>query len=326
MKKAAFPLGDKELKIGILGFTEGNAHPFSWSAMFNGYDKEEMERWTKPYPTIPVYLSKQPAHTIGIPGAKITHICFTGYEDREMAENCARTTFIPNVVTKPEEMIGQVDAVICATDIGAEHVERCRPFIEAGIPMFIDKPLVDNEEDLQTFVKWHDEGAIFASSSSLRYNKSLEPFYENHYEFGKLRYICSPMAKKWETYGIHALEGMYNLLGQGYQWVQNLGTYESPMVHMYHESGCHVDLPMGIGMCGHGIMILGEAGSTVVQTADSYYTFKKQLDLFVHYLRTGEEPYPFEDTIEMMKIIIAGIRSREEGGRRVMLSEIKERK
>ena len=39
-----FPLGDKELKIGILGFTEGNGHPYSWSAMFNHYDKEEMER------------------------------------------------------------------------------------------------------------------------------------------------------------------------------------------------------------------------------------------------------------------------------------------
>ena len=38
-----FPLGNKELKIGILGFTEGNGHPYSWSAMFNHYDKEEME-------------------------------------------------------------------------------------------------------------------------------------------------------------------------------------------------------------------------------------------------------------------------------------------
>ena len=37
-----FPLGNKELKIGILGFTEGNGHPYSWSAMFNHYDKEEM--------------------------------------------------------------------------------------------------------------------------------------------------------------------------------------------------------------------------------------------------------------------------------------------
>jgi len=321
-----FPLGDKELKIGILGMTEGNAHPFSWSAMYNNYNKEEMLKWTgELYPTIPAYLGKQPAETLAIPGAHITHICFTGYADREMAENCARASLIPNVVDRPEEMIGQVDAVICATDIGSEHIERCRPFLEKGIPMFIDKPLVDNEEDLKQFVKWHDEGAHFLSSSSMRYNKSLEPFYENHYEYGKLRYICSPMSKKWETYGIHGVEGMFNLLGRGFVSVQNTGTYECPMVHLYHESGCYVDIPMGIGMAGLGVMILGEAGSTMITTDDSYYSFKKQMDNFVKYLRTGVEPYPFEDTIEMMKIIIAGIRSREEGGRKVMLSEIHER-
>jgi hypothetical protein len=44
---------------------------------------------------------------------------------------------------------------------------------------------------------------------------------------------------------------------------------------------------------------------------------------FAAYLRTGELPFPFEQTVELMKLIIAGIRSREEGGRIVMLSEIK---
>ena len=66
----------------------------------------------------------------------------------------ARCSLIENVVNKPEDMIGQVDAVICATDIGSEHVDRCRPFIEADIPMFIDKPLVDNEKTFRLFVKW----------------------------------------------------------------------------------------------------------------------------------------------------------------------------
>ena len=131
-----FPFGDKPIRLGILGMTEGNAHPFSWSAIINGYDKEEMYRWTHElYPTIPDYLGKQPPETFGIPGVQVTHVCFTGYEDRAMAENCARASHIPHVVDRPEDMIGQVDAVICATDIGAEHVERCRPFVEAGIPM-----------------------------------------------------------------------------------------------------------------------------------------------------------------------------------------------
>lgn len=321
-----FPFGDKPIRLGILGMTEGNAHPFSWSAIINGYDKDEMYRWTNElYPTIPQYLNRQPADTFGIPGVCVTHVCFTGYEDRAMAENCARAAHIPNVVDDPKEMIGHIDAVICATDIGAEHVERCRPFIEAGLPIFIDKPLTDNEEDLKTIVKWVDEGAHIRSSSALRYLKTLEPYYGRSYELGKIRYICSPMAKIWETYGMHAIEGMYPLLGAGFDWVQSLGTYENAMMHVHHSSGCDVDIPMGYGFASTGIIIMAQNGTRVITDSDSFYSFKTQLESFINYLRTGEGDYPFTDTIEMTKILIAGLRSRSEGGRRVYLSEINER-
>lgn len=316
-----FPLGDKELRIGILGMTEGNGHPYSWSAMFNGFDPEYMKEC--PFPVIPVYLSKQPEHTIGIKGARITCICCTGWGDRKNAEHIAKASNIPEVLDDPLEMIGKVDAVIVATDVGDEHVERCRPFIEAGIPMFIDKPLVNNEEDLKMFVDWHNNGARFLTSSSMRYCKEFEIYYKNHYELGELMYICSPMAKKYETYGIHALEAMYPLLGKGFVSVRNTGTYERTVVHIKHSSGCNVNIAQGIGMSGAGMLLIGSAGSKYVECGDSYYAFKKQLDLFVHWLRTGEEPFPFEESVELMKMVVAGLRSRNEGGREVMLDEIR---
>ena len=319
---AEFPLKKKELKIGILGYTEGNGHPYSWSAMFNGYNKEFMEREC-PFPVIPVYLGKQPAHTFGVDGAKVTHICCTGFEGIERARHIAKASLIENVVEHPEDMIGQVDAVICATDVGDEHVERCKPFLDAGIPMFIDKPLVNKEEDLKTFVQWRKEGKKFITSSCMRYAKEYEPYYQTTYEMGKLMYICSPMAKKWEEYGIHAVEAMYPLLGKGFISAQNTGVKEQSQVHLIHESGCRVDIPQGVGMAGAGMLMIGTRGSNYVQCNDSYYAFKKQLDLFVKWLRTGEEPVDFNDTVEMMKIIIAGLRSREEGGRIVRLDEIK---
>lgn len=315
-----FPLGDKELRIGILGMTEGNGHPYSWSAMFNGYTKEYMDKC--PFPVIPAYLYKQPEHTFGIPGAHVTHICCTGYADRKTAEHVARASNIPNVIDNPTEMIGKVDAVICATDDGNEHVDRCRPFLEAGIPMFIDKPLVNTTEDLRTFIKWREEGKHFITSSCMRYAKEFEPYYQTSYELGKLMYICSPMPKKWETYGIHALEQMYPLLGPGFVSVQNTGVYERAHVHIVHENGCRVDIAQGIGMAGAGMLLIGSADSVYLDCKDSYYAFKKQLDLFVNWLRTGVEPVPFEESVELMKLVIGGLISRNEGGRVVNLSEI----
>lgn len=315
-----FPLGDKELRIGILGFTEGNGHPYSWSAMFNGYEKEPMEDCG--FPVIPRYLEKQSPETFGVEGARITCICCTGYEGRERAEHIAKASRIPVVYDRPEEMIGKVDAVIVATDDGNEHVERCRPFVEAGIPMFIDKPLVNKEEDLRTFVRWRKNGAKFISSSSLRYCKEIEPYYKNHYELGQIRYICSTMAKKYETYGIHALERMYPLLGEGFLSVRNTGTYEQTLVNIKHKSGCDVTVVQGFDLVPCGMLVLGSCGSKLLSSGDSYYSFKKQLEVFVHWLRTGEEPFPFSETVELMKLVIAGLRSREEGGREVFLSEI----
>ena len=317
-----WPLGDKELSIGILGMTEGNGHPYSWSAMYNDFDKKYMDNC--PFAGIPAYLNKQPKSTIGIPGAHITYVCCNNRAD---AEDVARCSNVAHVVDKPEDMIGHVDAVICATDIGAEHIERCTPFIEAGLPMFIDKPMVDNEEDLRKFVHMRDMGAHFISSSSMRYVKSAVPYHKHHDELGKLMYICQPMCKKWETYGIHALENIFPLLGLGFESIQNTGTLERNMLHIVHREGCDIHIPLSAGMYGafKYCLLVGSVESKAVSTSDSYYSFKKQLDLFVRYLRTGQEPFPFEETVELMKLVIGGIRSREEGGRVVRLDEIRER-
>jgi hypothetical protein len=317
-----WPLGNKELSIGIMGMTEGNGHPYSWSAMYNGFNKEYMDAC--PFPGIPAYLNKQPPETVGIAGARVTHVYCNNRAD---AEDVSRCSLVPHVADDPADMIGQVDAVICATDIGSEHVERCRPFMEAGIPLFIDKPMADNEEDLRAFVRWHDEGKHFLSSSSARYVKSMEPYYKNHYELGQLMYVCQPMCKKWETYGIHALEEVFPLLGEGFLSIQNTGTFERNMIHITHASGCDVHIPLSAGMYGAFgcTLLIGSAGNKIIADGDSYYSFKKQNDIFVRYLRTGERPFPFTETIELIKMVIGGTRSREEGGRKVLLSEIKER-
>ena len=80
--------------------------------------------------------------------------------------------------------------------------------------------------------------------------------------------------------------------------------------YLTHKSGCNVDIPQGVGMAGAGILMIGTRGTTYAQCRDSYYAFKKQLDLFVRWLRTGEEPVDFADTVEMMKIVIAGLVTR----------------
>jgi hypothetical protein len=71
------------------------------------------------------------------------------------------------------------------------------------------------------------------------------------------------------------------------------------------------------------LQLCGTTGHVNVALGDTFFAFKSQLEAFIAYLRTGVRPFPFDETVELMKIIIAGIQSREQGGRMVRLEEIK---
>lgn len=320
MDAQARPLVEREgIRLAMLGMVDGNGHPYSWSAIFNGYDPQEMAGC--PYAAIPEYLGREPKDTLRIAGARVTHIWT---DDPDDAPRVARASLIANVVRRPEDVIGQVDAVIVATDKGDEHVERCRPFVEAGLPVFVDKPLVDNERGLNVFAEWVASGRPIASSSCMRYAKEYAPYRLSTHELGQIRFASITTPKSWERYGIHALEGIYPILGPGFTSARNIGTQERNIVHFKHECGADVVVVATADMYGSfGVLQLcGTAGHAQVSFTDTFYAFKAQLQAFVDYLRTGVPAVPFSETHELMRMLIAGIVSREQGGREVALSEV----
>ena len=70
------------------------------------------------------------------------------------------------------------------------------------------------------------------------------------------------------------------------------------------------------------LQLCGTQASAQACMCDTFYAFKAQLLDFVRYLRTGVRPFPWEETEELMRIVIAALRSRGEGGREVGLDEI----
>lgn len=310
------------IRLALLGCTPGNGHPYSWSAIFNGYDREAMTKEC-PFPGIPQYLNKQPSEALGISGAKVTHIHCAGEGDFT-AEHVAKCSNIPHVVERATDVIGHVDAVIIATDIGGEHVERARPFVEAGLPVFIDKPLTDNSPDLKTFVDWIGAGKAIMSSSCMRYCKEFAPYHLSTRELGELRYVSITTPKYWETYGIHALEAIYPILGPGFLTAQNTGTAKRNIVHLTHRRGVDIIVTAIADMLGGfgQLQLCGTTGSRAFAFEDTFYAFRAQLVAFIDYLRSGVHPFPFSETVELMKLVIAGRLSREQGGRVIALSEV----
>lgn len=313
------PLGNQSIRLAMLGMVDGNGHPYSWSAIFNGYDREKMAAC--PFPAIPAYLDKQAEDEFGITGARVTHVWT---DDPAEAPRVAAASRIPNVVAKPEDVIGEVDAVVIATDIGHEHVERCRPFVEARLPMFVDKPLVDNAADLAVFRGWVSSGHAILSGSALSYAGEFQPYHGGASQLGALRYASITTAKSWDRYGIHALSAVYPITGPGFISARNTGSAGRAIVHLTHHAGIDItvaaidDMYGGFGC----LQLCGTKDSAQLRFGDTFYAFKAQLADFIGYLRTGARPFPWSETEELMRIVIAGISSLEQAGREVRLDEI----
>ncbi|MEO6786078.1 MAG: Gfo/Idh/MocA family oxidoreductase [Chthoniobacteraceae bacterium] len=309
----------KELRLAMLGMIEGNGHPYSWSAIVNGYDPAEMAKC--PYAGIPKYLGAQPLETVRIPGARVTHIWT---DDPADAPKVARASKIEHVVARPEDVIGHVDAVIIATDDGDDHIRRARPFIEAGLPVFVDKPMATNVADLDQFLRWHLDGKTILSTSGMRYAPEMREVAAQREQLGELRWLTGFTCKTWERYGIHTLEAVSPITGAGFVSAQTNHQTGSDIVHLTHHSSVQVTLAAihdAFGSFG-SVHVYGTKGQMPLRLTDTYTAFREQLVAFIEVLRTGRRPFPFSHTVELMAIIIAGIRSRAEGGRIVKLREI----
>lgn len=303
----------------MIGMIEGNGHPYSWSAIVNGFDPVAMAQC--PYPVIPRYLGAQPSGSLGIPGAHVTHLWTDQPED---APKVAAAALIPHVLARPEDAIGQVDAVLIATDDGFDHVRRAQPFIAAGLPVFVDKPLATSLSELTTFAQWQRAGARVLSSSGMRYAPELDSLLAVPNQLGALRWISGVTCKSWERYGIHALDPIFRLLGPGFTSIRLDGRPGLEVAHLEHTSGVQVDIPViADGGATFGTVYLcGTGGQTTLRFTDTYTAFRRQLVEFVTFLRTGSASYPFGDTIELCALLIAGLQSRAENSRRVSLTEI----
>jgi hypothetical protein len=276
-----------------------------------------------PYPVIPKYLAAQPEGSVRITDARVTHLWT---DNPAEAAAVASAALIPHVVSAPEDVIGEVDAVFIATDDGFDHVGRARPFVEAGLPVFVDKPLALTTADLGIFIDWEKRGARLLSSSGLRYSPELTPYLAGkpNATLGDLRWISGVSCKTWERYGIHLLEPVARVLGPGFISIRLEAGPGIEVAHLIHRSGVQVTLPVihDGGATFGTLHLCGTAGQTTIRLTDTYAAFRGQLLSFVEYVRTGNAPYPFAETIELMGVLIAGIRSRTEGSRRVGIAEI----
>ncbi|CAL2105873.1 GFO_IDH_MocA domain-containing protein [Tenacibaculum sp. 190524A02b] len=286
------------LRIGVLGLSEGNGHPYSWSAIFNGYDKEKK----CPFDVIPEYLNKQTFPDDFLSGiGKVTHIWT---QDKGISKSVAEFSHIDNIVEEPEEMIGQVDVVLLARDDAENHYEMAKVFIENNIPIFIDKPLAFNLEEARRIFEINEKSLVY-SCSSIRFAKEFSEKI-----FNGVYYVNAMVMKSWKTYGIHVIEPVVSMFPNRGKLLSVQKAYSSLNVKIRvveWENLTATFTTSGKMKSSIRIDIMNSEFSKELLFKDTFYAFRESLRNFIEVVKKNEINISKDETLEIIEIIEKGI-------------------
>lgn len=299
----------------MIGLSDGNGHPFSFSAIINRYADEALADagWNVIYQ----YVKKRDDSEFGIDDLRVTH---AWTQNEALTGKLCQACLIPNAVARPEDMLGHVDAVIIARDDFENHFEIAMPFLRANLPVLLDKPLSLDVEELRSFKPYLEHGKLM-SSSGMRYARELDDPRASFNDYGAIKLIRGAVVLTWEKYGVHLLDAILNLTPARPLSVTALSApHASFAIQMSDTSLLQID---ALGECPKTfrVDIWGAKQCSSHEVTDNFSMFRRLLWHFAQMIKSSKPPIRPQDTLDVMRTLIAGRISASET-RPVSLREI----
>jgi hypothetical protein len=274
-------MGNDKVKLGLLGLSPGNGHPYSWAALFNGYNIDAMSNCG--FSAIPEYLKNHSFPCESIKNAEVTHIWT---QNQILSEHIALSSNIKHVVNHFSEMIGEIDGVLLARDDAENHLYHAKLFLENGIPIYIDKPLALSLDKGQELLEMQTYAGQIFSCSALRYAKELSLTPSQYSSLGRIKYVFGSTPKDWDKYSIHVIEPMLKLFPELSLQPSRQSRWSSAgrsVLHGECESGLEYQISaMGECCIPISLRIIGENDCIDLTFVDSFSAFKSALEIFIN--------------------------------------------
>ncbi len=294
-------------RIGILG--SDNSHALAFAKLCN-LPKEDGSYW--------------------FPDVRITAI-YGHDDDPEHTKTVAEQGKIEFIAQKPEDFFGKVDAVMAVHRNGNYHVPQALPFIRAGYPVWLDKPVAISHADMQALreaVEKHN--ALITGGSTMKYNYEVLTL-QNKVQSGQLGFVQGGamnfpgnLNDPYEGlffYGPHLCEMCLAVFGYDVKSVyaaaldpENIcviAKYEDKQISLHFDGKCYF----------YGMAAFGDKGCAAVEV-DASFIYRLGFEKWVEMLRTGNMPLSLDKLLQPTYMIHAILKSLEEG-RDVTLEEVK---
>jgi len=246
------------------------------------------------------------------------------------------------IAASAEELAESVDAVWLgdASGKGEDHYDLIAPALKKGLPTFCDKPIgktVDGTRKILEFAK--SNGAPLMSSSLFRHEFGMEQALRmrDGGEFGPIEYVVASMAggysaENWFVYGHHPVWAVVTLRGAGAEAVSLVAREGAAHATITYKDRMPAEVWYGrpdlVGQYNQTSVYFAKKAFEFTPAIEGdfwhghHYEMFRMAHAFREMVRTGKEPVPHREILEVTSILHAAAQSLREKGRQVGLSEV----
>lgn len=273
---------DKEIKIGIIGAE--NSHTRGFGKLFN-IDKK-------------------------FPGVEVKYVWG---ETEAFAKDAMERGGIPNMVKDPKEMLGKIDALIVDHRHGKYHLPAARPFVEAGIPSFIDKPFCYRlDEGIEFLELAKKAGTPVTSYSSIAQNDETFDIMAQLKEKGEINQVIRSGRLDIHSeyggvffYGAHLIQPLMYMFGNEIEKVRIVKNGENSGANLVFANGMLASLVFTTKKYGWQTFIETDNGMEELKSRVEQQDPGRNYVDMVNMFRTGEEPRSYKSILSGVAVLEA---------------------
>lgn len=288
-------------KLGIIGINDGNGHPYSFSAIINGFNSEELKK--SGWDVIHNYLLKaDTADFINNPKFSVTHIWTQDYNQSKLIANACN---IKNVVSNFECLVdSDIDAVMILRDDWESHLSLAKPFLDRNKYVFIDKPLSLDISEVDYFLPYMKKGKLL-SCSGLMFARELDDIRKRvKYDNEKILFIEASVGADWKKYLIHLIDGILGLSNFNHSDVSVI-LRKDMMTTIIDTENFPIQLSSRVNFIKQPIKfdIYTNKDSYHICILDNFTAFKRCIYRFTNMICKNEYPFDPSITVNAMNLL-----------------------
>ncbi len=277
-------------------------------------------------------MLNDPTHKDHAPGAKVIAAVKGGSPDVKASADRVdgytkqlQDDWGVEIVETIFELCQKVDGVLIESIDGRPHLDQARQVIDAGLPLFIDKPIAGSFDDVVEIARYAKQKNVpWFGGSSLRWWKGVRDATDPEAVgdiLGCDAYSpCSyePHHPDLFWYGVHGVSILYAAMGTGCQTVTRTSTDDFDLVvGVWPEGRIGAFRGLRNGKTGYGGTVFG---SKKIVSFEGH-SYKGLIETMVKFFQTKTPPMAAEEIVEMYAFMHAADLSKQQGGAPVAMLE-----